>query len=98
MAGSFEQGAKRYLGSKNKSELTAGERRMLRVFNLPTSDKRRGRIINRWQRATVDHLKDELKDEWGERAQSIDWESIDWAALISKIIKILMAILALFGL
>lgn len=86
MAVSFGAGLGGYLAEKQK--LTFWERRVKKIVDAPGSE-RRTRFLKILESRAREHLG------VGATAK-IDWSSIDWAALLSAILKFLLMILPLF--
>ena len=79
---SFEKGLQDHLASKTK--LTAKEKRVQRILDLPADSQRRQRVLERMEDTARGHLG---------AVGKIDWGSIDW----DKLLAFIMKILALFG-
>lgn len=77
---SFEQGLRDHLASKTK--LTAKERRVQRILDLPTDSAKRQRVLER--------MEDTARGQIG-AVGKIDWSSIDWDKLLAFILKLLAA-------
>lgn len=88
MSKSFESNLRQHLESK--SRLTAQDRRLLRILDLPPTNARRKRVLGRLE----DGARTQLQAD-GQMA--IDWGAIDWAALLETLAKFIKVILDLFA-
>ncbi len=77
----FESGLRAHLAAKEK--LTAKEKRILRVLDLPADSAKRQRVLER--------LEDTARGQAG--VSKIDWSTFDWDKFLAFIVKLL----ALFG-